>query len=184
MLLADGALLYRRERLWHAARAPETRIWFPRSEAIPSGYLASGLRYGPGQTAARCFAVLYTSADCKYCSAQQPEWRNLVKRARQLSCDALRVPPARSAETAPGSGRGLGREFAFVGPGWVRGQSPEITPTLVIFARGAGSAWCHVGAVDPKSTRAAESAIEAAAATGVDQGPHERGQEQGRLQCY
>lgn len=143
--------------------APKSRIWFNNDGAIPSGFLANGLAYGPSLTRAGCFAVLYTSANCGYCTEQRPNWRNLVKRAQSLGCDAIRVAPARNEETPPGTALTLGRELVFLKPGWTGGAPPVLTPTLIIFARNAAEAWCHVGALDSTSTTQAVSALRDAA---------------------
>lgn len=164
VLSADGVLIFVRQRLWHeAARLPETRIWQPRAEAVPSGFLANGLTYGPAATKARCFALLFTSAYCGFCSMQQPEWRMLVTRARDLDCDALRVAPERIEEAPLGSAQTLGRELVFLSPGWASGSPPTLTPTLMIFVRGAATAWCHVGELDAGSAASAFAALDSAA---------------------
>jgi hypothetical protein len=183
-LLADAALLVKRQSLLREVlRLPVSRIWFPRSESIPTGYLANGLTYGPDATRANCFAVLYTSANCGYCSAQRPMWSKVVRRADKLGCDALRVAPERNAEVLPVAGQGLGRELVFLRPGWAGGSPPTITPTLIIFARDAPTAWCRVGALDEASTRAAMSALVAAAAEGFDRPAAPAHESTGRLIC-
>jgi len=186
VLAADLCLLLSRERLRRdASRLPEERIWFPRADAVPSGLLASGLRYGPSLTKARCFALLYTSANCGFCSAERPDWSRIVQRSAGLGCDALRVVPDRNAEAVPGSGGALGRELIYVDPGWITGGAPAQTPTLMIFRRNAASAWCRVGRLDKVSARAALAALEAAAA-GVPTiaGAEEKGGGGARLQCH
>lgn len=166
-LLTDGILLCARERLWQEAeRLPTARIWVPRADAIPSGLLASGLDYGPGRTNAGCFALLYTSSECKFCAAQLPDWRKLVERTRTLGCDALRVAADRISESPLDTTPTLGRELVFVSPGWASGSPPTLTPTLMIFSRNAHTAWCHVGELDQASAHAALRALELAAAVG------------------
>lgn len=166
-LAVDAALLYSRQRLWReAAVFPETQIWFPRTAAIPAGFLGNGLSYGPAVTAARFFALLYTSASCGFCAAEMPEWRMLVTRSLDLNCDALRVVPYRGAESPGGTQQSEGRQVVFLDPGWLRGDPPRLTPTLIIFSRGAAAAWCHVGAMDPEVARLAVTALSRAAVAG------------------
>lgn len=166
-LAIDGILLYGREQLWkEAVGLPESQIWFPRGSAVPSGYLSDGFTYGPALTEARCFAILFTSSSCGLCSAEMPEWRALVERSQNLGCDALRIPPNRNAASPRYTEISEGRQVVFLDPEWLSGSPPSATPTLIIFARGAATAWCRVGELDPKSTRAAFTALAAAAMVG------------------
>jgi hypothetical protein len=167
LLAADAALIYARGHLWREAEMlPKAQIWFPLDTAIPSGYLADGLSYGPTVTTARCFALLYTSANCGFCSAEMPEWRTLVDLSRRLGCDALRIPPYRDDESPGDTERSEGRQVVYLQPGWLDGSPPNLTPTLIIFARGAATARCYVGQLDLRAAQSATKALSAAAASG------------------
>lgn len=182
-LLANLALLgVRAHLLGQATARPAAQIWFPIPDAIPSGYLANGLAYGPALTRSRCFALSYTASDCGFCSAQLPDWRKIVERASDLGCDALRVVPDRHAGSKRDSASILGRELVFLNPGWASGNPPALTPTTIIFALGAHAAWCHVGQLDPASTRTAISELILAARSraGV---PASRNGKSDRMKC-
>ncbi len=168
ILAADAALLGVRASLRvRLAHLPETRIWFPAGEAVPSGYLENGAPYGPGLTDASCFALLVTSSDCSYCWAERPAWDSLALRARALHCDALAIAPERNLAVPTGAGPAADREIVFLSAGWVEGQPPDQAPTLLIFARGASTAWCHVGELSAADMRGAAEALAASAADGT-----------------